>query len=179
MAFFDLLPDEQLSPDVRRMFEEYGRLVGRETVSPTWRLYGRVQKIPEARLKAYQNLSDAAPFSWETRNFAVMLIAHAKRCRVCFASSRSSLDKLGFDEARLDAICAHPDALPLKGRDLAFVRAALKIAIGAADLKQKDFDEMAEQGLSKEDILATIGFVGYWTMNMIFSTTGLAGLTDE
>jgi uncharacterized peroxidase-related enzyme len=181
MAFFDLPADPELSPEVRQMLEEYRRLVGTETVSPTWRAYGRSPKIVEARLKAFQNLSYQSPskFPWDVRNFAVMLIAHAKRCQGCFAGARYQLDKLGFDVETLDQICANPEALPLKERDRLFVHYALKIATGSADLQPKDFKEMLERGFSKEDIQEIIGFAAYWNMNMVFTQSAMAALADE
>ncbi|MFQ5897925.1 MAG: carboxymuconolactone decarboxylase family protein [Candidatus Methylomirabilia bacterium] len=179
MAFFDLPTDEELSPEVRQMLEEYRRLTGAENTPPRWRAMGRSPRIIEARVKAYENLSHQCRFSWEARNLAVMLIAHTKRCEGCFGASRFELNRLGFDEATLDGICINPDALPLKERDRLFVRYALKIATGSADLQPKDFKEMAEHGFSKEEIQEIIGFVAYWTMNMVFTQSVGAGLADE
>ncbi|MFQ5657508.1 MAG: hypothetical protein ACE5G5_08215, partial [Candidatus Methylomirabilales bacterium] len=78
MAFFDIPADEELSPEVRQMLEEYRRLTGREQAPPTWRAFGRFPKIIEARVKAYQNLSYHTKFPWDARNLAIMLIAHTK-----------------------------------------------------------------------------------------------------
>jgi len=181
MSFLDLPPDEELSPEVRQMLEEYRRLTDTPSVSPTWRAYGRSPKIIEARLKAFQNLSYQSPsrFSWDVRNFAIMLIAHAKRCQGCFAGARFQLDRLGFDEATLDKICANPQDLPLKDRDRLFVHYALKIATGSADLQPKDFQEMGEHGFSREEVQEIIGFAAYWNMNMVFTQAANAALAEE
>ncbi len=179
MAFFDLPSDQELSPEVRQMLEEHRRLIGAETIAWNWRVYGRLPKIVEARLKVLQNLHFQSRFPWEARNFAVMLIAHAKRCQTCFTYSRSQLDKLGFDAAALDSICANPEALPLKERDRLFVQYALKIATDSANLKPKDFREMAAHGFSKEEIQEIIGLAACWTMTIIFNQAALAGLAEE
>ena len=179
MAFFDLPSDEELSPEVRQMLEEYRRLNGTPAVPPTWRVFSRSPKIIAARFKAYENLSFQCRFPWEARNLAIMLIAHAKRCQGCFAGARFQLDKLGFDDAALDSICANPDALPLKERDRLFVHYALKIATASADLTPKDFREMVEHGFSKEEIQEIIAFAAYWTMNMIFTQSANAALAEE
>ncbi len=179
MALFDLPADAELSPEVRRTLEEYRRLQGAENVVPTWRAYGRSPKIIEARFKAWQNLHFQSRFPWDARNVAVMLIAHAKRCQGCFAGARFQLDKLGFDAATLDAICANPADLPLKDRDRLFVHYALKVATGSAGLTPKDFKEMAEHDFSKEEIQEIIAFAAYWTMNMVFTQSANAALADE
>ncbi|MFQ5881848.1 MAG: carboxymuconolactone decarboxylase family protein [Candidatus Methylomirabilales bacterium] len=179
MAFFDIPTDEELSPEVRQMLEDYRRLIGAECAPPSWRALGRSPRIVEARLKAYQNLSHQCRFSWEARNLAVMLIAHTKRCQGCFAASRLQLNKLGFDEATLDGICVNPDTLPLKERDRLFVRYALKIATGSADLQPKDFKEMAEHGFSKEEVQEIIAFTAYWTLNIVLTQSMTAALAEE
>jgi uncharacterized peroxidase-related enzyme len=179
MAFFDVPPDEELSPEVRHMLEDYRRVTGTEAVPPGWKAYGRLPKIVEARLKAYQNLSHQCRFPWDARNLAVMLIAHTKRCRACFAGARYQLDKLGFDETALDGICANPDALPLKERERLFVHYALRIATSSADLTRKDFEEMAAHGFSKEEIQEIIAFAAYWVMNMVFSQATYAALAED
>ncbi len=179
MAFFEVPKDEELPPESRQMLEEYRRLTGTETAPPGWRVFGRSSKIIEARLKAYQNLVQQARFPWDARMVALMLIAHAKHCQSCFAGARFQLDKLGLDESAMDAMCAHPDALPLKERDRLFVHYTLRIATDSANLKLKDFTEMADHGFSKEEIQEMIAFAAYWNMNITFSQATLAGLTDE
>ncbi len=179
MAVFDVPADEELTAEVRGMLEEHRRLAGTDTVGPAYRAYARNPKIIEARLKAQQNLASPARFGWDGRMVAVMLIAHTKRCRTCFAYSRSHLDKLGFDETVLDRICADPGALPLKNRDRLFVLYALKIATCSADLQPKDFREMAGSGFSNEEIQEIIGFAAYWSFTMVFIQSALAALADE
>ncbi len=179
MAFFDVPTDDELSPEVRQILEERRRLLGRESFSVVWKVMGRLPKIIEARWIAYQNLSHQCPFPWEAQSVAVMLISHAKRCQACFAGSRRELEKLGFDEAALDAICANPDALPLKERDRLFIRYALKIATESADLKPQDFRDMEAHGFSKDEIQEIIGFAAYWNMNVVFNEAAAAGLAEE
>lgn len=179
MAFFDLPPDGELTPEVRQIFQEHRQLTGTEDVIPSWKVYGRSPRIVEARFKALQNLHVQSRFPAAARNVAIMLIAHAKRCRTCFAFSRAALDKLGFDEAALDEMCANPEALPLGERDGLFVLYALRVATGSADLTPKDFKEMAAHGFSKEEIQEIIAFAAYWVMTMVFSQSALAALTEK
>ena len=179
MAFFDLPSDDELSLEVRQMLEEVRRLIGVEAIPRTWRVFGRSPRIIEARVKAAKNLLLQPRFPWEARMVAAMLIAHAKGCRTCFAYSRSQLDKLGFDEASMDGICANPEALPLKDRDRLFVQYALKIATRSADLAPKDFREMAEHGFSKEEIQEIIGFAAYWAFTIVINQSIVAAVKDE
>lgn len=179
MAFFDLPEDEDLPPESRKMLEEYQRLTGTNSLPTNWKIFGRFPKIIEARLLACKTLNLEAPFSWDARCVAVMLIAHAKRCQLCFAGARFQLDKLGFDEGAMDAMCAHPDTLPLKERDRRFVHYALRIATDSANLTPKDFREMEQAGFSKDEIQEMIAFAAYWSMNIVFSQAALAGLAEE
>jgi alkylhydroperoxidase family enzyme len=179
MAFFDDPKPEDLPPESLTMLEEYQRLTGGKTLASNWRIFGRFPKIIEARLLAWKNLNQDAPFSWDARCVAVMLIAHAKRCQLCFAGARFQLDKLGFDEGAMDAMCANPDTLPLKERDRLFVHYVLKIATDSANLKPAEFREIEQAGFSKDEILEMIAFAAYWNMNIVFSQAALAGLAEE
>ena len=179
MAFFELPKDEELPPESRKMIEEYQRLTGTNSLPTNWKLFGRFPKIIEARLLGYKNMIQDSPFSTDARYVALMLIAHAKRCQTCFAASRFQLDKLGFDEGTMDAMCAHPDTLPLKERDRRFVHYTLRIATDSANLTPKDLREMEQAGFSKDEIQEMIAFAAYWSMNIVFSQAGLAGLEEE
>ncbi len=179
MAFFELPKAEDLPPESRKMLEEYQRLSGIKYLPPNWTLFGRFPKIIEARLLAYKNLHQDSPFSIDARHVAVMLIAHAKRCQTCFVASRIQLDKLGFDKETMDAMCAHPDTLPLKERDRRFVHYALKIGTDSANLTPMDFREMEQAGFSRDEILELIAIAAYWNMHMIFTQAVLAGLAQE
>jgi alkylhydroperoxidase family enzyme len=179
MAFFDLPKDEDLPPESLRMLEEYTRGQGSKATPFTWKLFGHFPGIVEARLLAWKKLNQDTPFSFDARMVAVMLIAHAKRCQTCFYGARYQLDKLGFDEGAMDAMCANPDTLPLKERDRRFVHYALKIAMNSATLTPQDFREMEQAGFTKDEILEMIAFTAYWTMNIVFSQAALAGLAEE
>ena len=179
MAFFEVPKDDDLPAESRKILEEYQRLQGTKERARNWQIFGHLPKIVEARFLAWKNLSQDASFSWDARCVAVMLIAHAKRCQMCFAGARSALDKLGFDEGAMDAMCAHPDTLPLKERDRRFVHHVLKIATDSANLTPKDFREMEQDGFSKYQIREMIAFAAYWNMNIVFSQAALAGLVEE
>jgi alkylhydroperoxidase family enzyme len=179
MAFFELPKDEDLPPESLKMLEEYQRLQGGKIMASNWKLFGRFPGIIEARLLAWKKLNQDTPFSFDARMVAVMLISHAKRCQTCFAGARFQLDKLGFDEGTMDAMCANPDTLPLKERDRRFVHYALRIAMNSANLTPDDFREIEQAGFTKDEILEMIAFTAYWTMNIVFSQAALAGLADE
>jgi alkylhydroperoxidase family enzyme len=179
MPFFDVPKDSELPPESRQLLEEYQRVLGTKALPRNWTIFGGFPRIIEARFQAWKNLSQDTSFSWDARCIAVMLMTHAKRCQMCFAGARGQLEKLGFDEDTMNAICAHPEALPLKERDRRFVHHVLKIGTDSANLTPKDFREMEASGFSKEEILEMIGFAAYWNMNIVFSQAALAGLVED
>ncbi len=179
MAFFDVPTDDELSPQARQILDEYRRHAGREHSSDSWKVMSHLPKLNEARLNAYNNLIYQSGFPRQTQNLAWMLVAHAKRCRVCFAGSRHELEKLGFDEATLDEICTKPDALPLPERDRLFVRYLFKIATASADLQPNDFRDMEADGFSKDEILKMIAYAAYMNMQMTFTQALFPGISVE
>lgn len=179
MAFFNLPSDEELSPQVRQMLAEYNRMLGHQEIPVGWRAFADSPRIVEARLAGFRALFHECSFPWETKNLAWMLIAHAKGCRICFTYCRGELDRIGWDEATLNQVCANPEALPLKERDRAFVQYALRTALDPAGLKLQDFKEMEARGLSKEEIREILAFSAYANMHMTFTLSQVAWLAEE
>jgi alkylhydroperoxidase family enzyme len=178
MAFFDLPADAEMPPASLRALEEWRREVGAQEISPTMRTWGRMPRILEARLATLVKLHRDCAFPPEAKHTAAMLIAHARRCSSCFASSRSQLTSLGFDEAALDAMCANPDALPLDPRGRRFVHWTLRIAADPAGLTPDDFRAMAADGFSAEEVQDIIGFTVFWVSNTMFTTASRVALTE-
>jgi alkylhydroperoxidase family enzyme len=177
VAVFDIPSESELSPEGRHWVAEWSKVFGYDEISPRVRLWGRVPRVLEARVHAARALHmEVRCVSREARYLAAMLMAHARRCQACFLGSRIQLDRLGFDEAALDGICADPAGLPLPARERAFVTFALKVSRSAPDLAPADFQAMTAHGFSPDDVLETIGFVAFWTLNMIFSSAVTAAL---
>ena len=183
MAFFDIPKEEEIAPEARQWLDEVRRLRGVEILWRGWLAYARSPRILKARATAEDNLfnqsSGKSAFSWEARNMAFMLVAHARRCDGCFGGSRAHLMKLGFDEPTLDGFCANPGALPLSGRERLFVKYVLQLATDPAQLERKDFWEMAAQGPSQENVQEMIGFAAFAVFNTIFTTAVATALQDE
>jgi alkylhydroperoxidase family enzyme len=179
MAFFELPPASEISPEARQILDEYKQLTGREEWTPHWQVFARHPEVLGARLSALKSMSLAPGFPSEAKNIAIMLIAHARRCQACFSASRANLERLGFDESTLDGYCANPAVLPLKERDRHFVQYTLKIATGSADLTPKDFRQMEASGLSKHEIQQMIAFAAFWVFNIVFNQSATAGLANE
>jgi hypothetical protein len=183
MAFFDVPKDEDITPEARHWLDELRRLRGVETLGRLWLPYGRSPRILEARVTAEENLynqsSGKSAFSWEARNMAFMLVAHARRCDGCFGASRRHLTALGFDEPALDGFCANPAVLPLSDRERLFVKYVLRLATDPTQLQAKDFREMEAQGLSQENVQEMIGFAAFAVFNTIFTTATSAAMRDD
>jgi hypothetical protein len=127
----------------------------------------------------YNQSSGQSSFSWEARNIAFMLVAHARRCDGCFRVSRRQLMALGFDEPAMDNFSANPAVLPLSERERLFVTYVLRIAIDPTQIQPKDFRELAAGGLSREDVPELIGFAAWTVFSTIFTTTTTTALLDD
>jgi alkylhydroperoxidase family enzyme len=183
MAFFEVPKEEEIAPEALQWLDELRRLRGVETLWRGWLAYGRSPRVLKARVTAEDNLYNQSPgksaFSWEARNMAFMLVAHARRCDGCFGGSRAHLMKLGFDEPTLDSFCADPAVLPLPDRERLFVKCVLQLATDPNQLQPGDFREMAAQGLSQENIQEMIGFAAFAVFNTIFTTATMTALRDD
>jgi len=183
MAFFEVPNEEEIAPEARQWLDELRRMRGVETLWRGHLAYGRSPRVLKARVTAEDNLlnqsSGKSAFSWEARNMAFMLVAHARRCDGCFGGSRVHLMALGFDEPALDGFCANPAVLPLPDRERLFVKYVLQLATDPNQLQPTDFREMAAQGLSQENIQEMIGFAAFAVFNTIFVTATMTALRDD
>ena len=183
MAFFDIPKDEDITPEARHWLDEQRRMRGVESLWRGWIAYARSPRILKARVTAEDNLynqsSGQSASSWEARNMAFMLVAHARRCDGCFNGSRRHLTALGFDEPVLDGFCANPGVLPLPDRERLFVKYVLQLATDPARLQPKDFREMHAQGLSQDNVQEMIGFAAFAVFNTIFTTATTTALRDD
>ena len=183
MAFFDIPKEEDITPEARQWLDELRRMRGVETLWGGWLAHGRSPRVLKARVVAEENLynqsSGQSAFSWEARNMAFMLVAHARRCDGCFGGSRRHLTKLGFDEPALDSFCANPAVLPLPDRERLFVKYVLQLATDPNQIQPKHFREMEAQGLSRENVLEMIGFAAFAVFNTIFTTAMSAAMLDD
>jgi alkylhydroperoxidase family enzyme len=181
MAFFDVPPDADITPEARRWLDELKRLRGVETLPKSWMAYARSPRILKARVTVEESVfrpSEPSGFSWEARLIAFMLVAHARRCEGCFGASRGYLTTLGFDEPALDGFCANPTVLPLPERERLFVKYVLRIATNPSELQPKDFQELQAQGLSPEDVQEITACAAHALMNTIFTTVANTALRD-
>jgi len=183
MAFFHVPKDEEIAPEARQWLDELRRLRGVETLWRGWLAYGRSPRILKARVTAEDNLynqsSGQSAFSWEAKNMAFMLVAHARRCDGCFGGSRAHLMALGFDEPALDSFCANPTVLPLSDRERLFVKYVLQLATDPNQVQAEDFREMEAHGLSQEDVREMIGIAAFAVFNTIFTTATMTALRDD
>ena len=179
MAFFDPVPEEQLSPESKRYIEMARKRSSTHTVDPSFFAMAAHPRL----LKGYVDVRDELnpiPSRFGSGPFiAGMLIAHSVGCRACFNGSRARLAKVGFDEVTLDGYCAAPATLPLPEQDRRMVEFTVKLACDRGSLKPDDFRDMERAGFSKEDVLEMIGIASFWNLATTFGTAMGAGLQEE
>lgn len=178
MPFFDIPDEATLAPEVQRLFAQHRSLASTEAVPPGTSAFALTPKIFESRLVVRAKLYSECSFSHAATSLAFMLIAHKAKCQVCFVGSRRDLDRLGFDEAALDAICARPEDLPVPDRDRAFIGFAIRVATEPEGLRRKDFEEMQSGGFSKAEIQEIIGFAAFVNFHMTFTKSQIAWLSE-
>ena len=179
MAFFDLLPEDRVPPDVRQFFDLLKKRERSDRVPPHFYAMAGHPPLAKAFVQAFLELIPV-PNRFGTAQFiASMLIAHAKGCRPCFNTSRDFLLKIGIDDAELNHMCEAPQALPLPERERRFVEFALRVAREPGGLKPDDFRAMESAGFKKDEILEMIGVAGFWAFATTVATALEAGLSEE
>jgi hypothetical protein len=179
MAFFDPVPEEQLSPEVKRLFEIARKRTPSHTVGPTVHSLAAHPRVFKGFVEVREELNPIPSRFGSGPYIAGMLIAHSVGCRACFNLSRGWLAKLGFDEETLSGYCAAPATLPLAERDRRMVEFTVKVACDRGSVKPADFRDMERAGFSKEDVLEMIGIAAFWNLATTIGTAMDAGLREE
>jgi alkylhydroperoxidase family enzyme len=174
MAFFDLIPEEQMAPEAKEWIAAAKKRQRTDRLPRNYYVFARQPRLVRALVQAQDDLIPVPNRFGTVQGIVGMLIAHAKRCRSCFDPSREFLLKLGYDEVALDKMCATPEALPLPERDRHFVEFTLRAAVDPGGLKPDDFRALERAGFSKEEILEMLGVAAFWN----FAIT-LASAVDQ
>ena len=179
MSFFQLVPDEQMTPEAKQYVELSRKRLRVDRLGPSYHAMAAHPPLLKAFVQAFTELIPI-PNRFGTSQFiASMLIAHAKGCVPCFNASRDFLVKIGIDTAALDAMCSRPEDLPLSDRERHFVEFTLRVARDTSGLEPADFREMERMGFSKNEILEMVGVAGFWSMATTVTSAIGAGLADE
>lgn len=180
MPFFEPIPEEHLSPELRRLIEiARKRLVDPNRMSPNLLVMARHPRFLKGFVEVREELNPIPSRFGSGAFIAGMLIAHSVGCRACFALCRGTLAKVGFDEATLDGYCAAPASLPLAERDRRMVEFTVRLACERGQLKPADYREMEAAGFSKEDLLEMIGIAAFWNLATTIATAVDTGLDQE
>lgn len=180
MPFFEPVPEEHLSPELRRFVEiARKRQVNPDRLSPNLLVMARHPRFLKGFVEVREELNPIPSRFGSGAFIAGMLIAHSVGCRACFALCRGTLAKVGFDESTLDGYCAAPGNLPLAGRDRRMVEFTVRLACERGQLKPSDYRDMEGAGFSKEDLLEMIGIAAFWNLATTIATAVDTGLAEE
>jgi hypothetical protein len=179
MAFFDPVPEEQLSPEARRLLEIARKRTPSQTVGPRTLSMAAHPRLLKGFVEVREELTPIPNRFGSGLFIAGMLIAHSVGCRACFNLSRGMLAKVGFDEATMEGYCAAPASLPLPERDRRMVEFTVRLACDRGGVKPADLQEMGRAGFSKEDVLEMIGIAAFWNLATTIGTAMDAGLREE
>ncbi|MBI4588470.1 MAG: hypothetical protein HY725_06495 [Candidatus Rokubacteria bacterium] len=179
MAFFELIPEDQIVAEAREYIDIARKRARSERAEGSFYALAKNPRLVKAWVQAAQDLIPIPNRFGAAQGIVGMLISHAKGCRRCFDTSRNLLVKLGFDDVALEGMCQAPAALPLPDRERRFVEFTLKVARDPQGLKPNDFREMEQAGFSKDEILEMIGVAAYWNLATTLASAVGAGLQEE
>jgi uncharacterized peroxidase-related enzyme len=179
MAFFEMIPEDQMAAEAKEYIDIAKKRARSDRVADVNYVLAKNPRLVKAVVQAAQELIPIPNRFGSVQGIAGMLISHANGCRVCFATSRNLLVKLGFDDVTLDGMCQAPAALPLAERERRFVEFTLRVARDPQGLKPSDFREMEQAGFSTDEILEMIGVAAYWNLATTLASAVDAGLQEE
>lgn len=179
MAFLEVLTEDQMVPEAREQVEVVKKRKKSDQLDRVFYVLANHPRLLKTFVQALEGFNPIPSRFGACNYVAGMLIAHAKRCRSCFDTSRAALSSLGFDELALDQMCEVAEMLPLSERERRIVGFALRAARDPEGLKPDEFRELKRAGFTKEDVLEMIGIAAYWNLATTLGSAVDAGLREE
>lgn len=135
MAFFELIPEDQLAPEPKESIDVLKKRRRSDRISSEYYAYANNPRVLKAYVEAIGGFLPIPSRFGACQFIAGMLIAHAKGCHACFNGSRKMLFSLGFDEAALDNMCKAPATVRLPERERCVVEFMLRVASDPQSLR--------------------------------------------
>lgn len=172
---------EEASPESREVYDDYMRSTG-DTSVPIWlRSLGHSAALARAYWERAKGtlLSGSLPLPLkEMIVFVVSARNGARYCSACHAQSVLNLDKsLAFGD--LQCLLRPDSELQLPAYYRSVVNFAIKVAMDANRLDDEAFEELTDEGFSKEEICEIIAVVDMTTMFNVYTSALRLDLDPE
>ncbi len=173
MQRYILTEYENASPDTQAVYDDYMRTTGATSV-PVWlKSLGHSDALAHAYWERAKGtlFSGSLPLPLkEMIVFAVSAKNGARYCCACHAQCVLNLDKALLFEDLQSAIKSDPDfRMPAYCRSV--IRFASKVAENANLIEDEDFEELMDEGFSKEEICEIIAVIDLATMFNVYTST--------
>jgi uncharacterized peroxidase-related enzyme len=156
MAFVEPVSDEEASPPVAEMYEEYRARLG--YVPNHARLFARRLAVYEA----WDALSTEIKRAMGARRYELVTVAAARRLRssYCTLAHGKILAEQFLEPETVRELVLDPGGANLDEVDAAVVRFAEKVVDDATSVTAEDVARLRELGLSEADVLDVAAAVG-------------------
>lgn len=181
MQRYILTEYEDASPATKEVYDDFLRTTGGTTV-PVWvKSLGHSSALVRAYWERAKGtlFSGSLPLSLKEMIVFVVSAKHGARyCSACHAQNVLSLDKaLKFDD--LQSFLQSKDGFQLPAYYEVVVTFAIKVANNANCLSDEDFEELMDEGFSKEEICEIIAVIDLATMFNIYTSALQLDLDPE
>ena len=181
MQRYILTEYEDASPATREVYDDFLRTTGGTTV-PVWvKSLGHSSALVRAYWERAKGtlFSGSLPLSLKEMIVFVVSAKHGARyCSACHAQNVLSLDKaLKFED--LQSFLQSHEGFQLPAYYKAVVTFAIKVANNANCLSDDDFEELMDEGFSKEEICEIIAVIDLATMFNIYTSSLQLDLDPE
>lgn len=181
MQRYTLTEYEQASPETRGVYDDFMRTTGASSV-PIWiKSLGHNASLARAYWERAKGTLFGGNLPLPLKEMVVFVVsAHngARYCTACHAQNVLSLDKaLAFED--LQSYLKSDGGATLPAYYESVIRFADKVAADANALTDEDFEELMDEGFSKEEICEIIAVIDLATMFNVYTSSLRLDLDPE
>ena len=160
MAYFEVIPENEASGDIRRVFDEVRREKRLPFVPNFFKTLAHAPQALEATWMVYRGLSTRGSLPEALKEMIFVAISVARDCRYCEAAHMAFCSLLSVSSHDLVALGRNIDALrPERTRDI--LQFSVKCALEPRSLEKVDYDRLRRHGVTDDEIIETVTMCGF------------------
>lgn len=147
-AFITLVPPEEATGDLKKLYDDLERVRGKGRVSNLFKGYGAFPALAQANFQRLNILLGQGKLSTKLKEAVLTALAELNHCEYCVSFHATAMLGAGATDSEVKAaIKFDPDKLGLDGKERALFNYALKANGDPHSITEVDIAELRELGV--------------------------------
>jgi alkylhydroperoxidase family enzyme len=154
-----LVDEQEAAGEIAELFDDIRQTLGIPSPGVVYRIAGLSSAVLTSSWGLYRSFTQRTSLPLPLLFMIHYSISSARKCKYCSAGFKVVCRSVGVDEEMLDALVNDMNTIAPR-RTQEIIKFAVKCALDPQSLTEEDYDRVREQGLSEEELVEVIGWVG-------------------